>query len=229
MMNQFALFVLAAVAALPCYASNSAFSTVEFGGFVRIALPKSWTYLDENITNHLNTTSEAIGHMAGVPIKQGDNTILVAANAYDSSGKTRATVRLSVRMTKSPTQEDVREFSKWSQQKIEKTLMPVAIETVKSMTGVSGVASYKIRGIKVDQNNSLFCMVYSFEGDHESSPVMSSIWTCPMGDRTLKLTMTYEKRFESIYRPTVEYIWRSLVIQKINPEASLGFHPLTGN
>lgn len=225
-MKRISVVFIAAVVTQPCCASDSEFATIEFDHFVKVSLPRSWDYLDKNISKHLNATSEAMGQMAGLPIKQGDNKILVAGSAYGSNGKTRATVRLSVRMTTSPTQKDVEEFSNLSPQEIEKTLMPAATETIKAMAGVDGIDSYKIRAIKIDKNNSLFCMLYRFEGSYGGRQVMSNTWVCPMGDRTLKLNFAYEKQFESVYRPTVEYIWRSLAVQKYDPETDRGFHPL---
>ena len=95
------LLVLISFMSLPAFAQDarSAFATVRFGQVVQVDLPRNWTYIDKKIADHLNTSSEAMGKFAGIDIAQGDNTILVAANAYDSKGKSKATLRISVRAT----------------------------------------------------------------------------------------------------------------------------------
>lgn len=209
-MKALALFFVISALALPSRAATSAFATVQFDEFARISLPRNWTYLDKQVADHLNTSSEAIGRIAGLVINQGDNKILVAANAYDENGKTKATVRLSVRMAPSPNQDDFREIARQSPSAIEAALLPSAKETVEAMLKVPGVKSYRIRGVKLDENNALLCTLSSFEGDYGGRWVVSDTWVCPLGDRTIKLSTSYERRLESVYRPTIEYVWRSL-------------------
>lgn len=193
-------------------AAVSSFQTVEFGGIVKISLPKNWAYLDKYVADHLNTSSEALSRISGLVIAQGDNRVLVAANAYDDKGKTRATLRLSVRKAVSPSQTDMRELGKQPKNVIQSALLPSANEIVEAMLKVSGVKSYKIRAVKIDQNGTLVCSLASFEGDYDNRSVVSSTWVCPLGDRTIKLSASYEKHLESVYLPTINYVWSSLAV-----------------
>jgi hypothetical protein len=209
-MNRATLIALASLMSPQSQAANSAFATVQFGEVAQIALPRSWTYMDKQVADHLNTSSEAVGRLSGLTINQGDNKVLVAANARDSKGKTKATIRLSVRMGPSPTQADVRDLAKEPPNAIEGILLPAAKETVDAMLKVPGVTSYRIRGVKIDKNKDMSCTLSSFEGDHGSGLVETDTWVCPLGDRTIKLSTSYHKDVEQIYRPTIEYVWRSL-------------------
>ena len=204
------LFIGLTLLGASAHAAVSSFSTVQFGEVAQIALPKSWTYLDKDVAEHLNTSSEAVGRIAGISISQGDNKILVAANAYDSSGKSKATIRLSVRAGQSPNQQEFRELANQASQTIQEALLPAAKEIADGMLKVPGVKAYKVVGVKIDRNKSLYCALSTFEGDYGGRVVISNTWVCPLGNRTLKLSTSYEKRGQSIYRPTIDYVWQSL-------------------
>lgn len=96
-MKSVAVAIALATTTFACPAQKSAFATVRFGDVVQVDLPRSWTYLDPKLAAHLNTSSEALSRTIGLEVLQGDNVVLVAANAHDSAGKTRATLRISIR------------------------------------------------------------------------------------------------------------------------------------
>lgn len=204
------LFSALVVLAMPSQAANSAFATIQFEDVVQLALPRSWIYLDKNVAAHLNTSSEAVGRIVGIPINQGDNRILVAANAYDTTGKSKATLRLSVRAGSSPSQQEFQDFAKQPPQFIQETLLPAAKETADAMLKVSGINSYKVIGVKLDYNGKLYCARSTFEADYGGRVVISDTWVCPLSNRLLKLTVSYEKQSQAVYQPTVDYVWRSL-------------------
>ncbi|MHB1085655.1 MAG: hypothetical protein ACYCZA_12565 [Thiobacillus sp.] len=206
------LLVLIAFIALPAVAQSgrSAFATVRFGEVVQVDLPRNWTYMDKSVADHLNTSSEAVASLAGVTIAQGDNTILVAANAYDGQGKSKATLRISVRAAPGLTQAQMRELSVQPLGTIDSQLRPSAEATVTAMLKVPGVKSYSVREVKIDRNGSLVCMLSSFEGDFGRGPVISATWVCPLGDSTLKLSTSYEKSSQAIYGATLARVWRNL-------------------
>ncbi len=204
--------ILLAVLSLPAAGQDgrSAFATVRFGDILQVDLPRNWTYMDKNVADHLNTSSEAVAKLAGVIIAQGDNTILVAANAYDTRGKSKATLRISVRSVPGITQSQMHEFATQPPSVVESDLRRSAEETVNTMLKVPGVKSYAVRAVKLDRNDSLVCSLSSFEGDIGRGPLISDTWVCPIGDRTLKLSTSYEKASRAIYRPILERVWRSL-------------------
>ncbi len=209
-MRAAALLLAISLLPLPSQAASSAFATVQFGEVAQITLPRNWTYMDKQVADHLNTSSEAVLRLIGIAVSQGDNKILVAANALDANGKTKATIRLSVRKAPSPTQSDMRELAKQPPRSIEAAFLPSANATAEAMLKVPGIKSYKVRGVKLDRNNALLCTWSSYEGDYGDRWVVSDTWICPLGDRRIKLTTSYDKLLESIYRPIIEYVWLSL-------------------
>lgn len=191
-------------------AQQSAFSTVRFGNAVQVDLPRSWTYLDPAIAAHLNTSSEAQPGAIGLPVPQGNNVILAAANAYDSAGKTRATLRVSVRTEQGATQTQIREFARRPKAEIEATLRPAAEATVKAMLQMPNVKSYKLAELRIDTEGPLTCMLTRFEGDYGGRLVVADTWVCPNGDKSIKLSTSYEKALKHIYAPTLDQVRRSL-------------------
>ena len=100
------------IAAGMANAQDGAFAKLDFGGEVRIEVPRNWTFLDDNIKKHLNTGGEAAARLAGIAPNPGENVILVAANAFTSLRTPSATLRLSVRRGESPSQSEMREVAK---------------------------------------------------------------------------------------------------------------------
>ncbi len=209
-MKSFAIYLGLTLIATSAQAAASSFAPIQFGDVAQIALPRNWTYLDNEVANHLNTSAEAVGHIAGIYIDQGDNKILVAANAFDSAGKTKATLRLSVRGGKTANQLEIRELSKQSPQLVREAAQPEAQDIANSMLRVPSVQTYKVLDVRIDTNGALYCTRFTFEGFYGGRDMLVDTWVCPLGNRTIKLSTSYEKRHQSIYRPTIEYIWRSL-------------------
>ncbi len=182
---------------------KSAFATVKFGGGVQVDLPRNWTYMDKRVADHMNTSSEATANLTGLSLNQGDNDTLVAANAHDGQGKSKATLRISMRAAPSMSQAQMRELAAAPPSATEEQLRSAADETVKVMLKVPGVRSYAVRTVKLDRNAALVCSLSSFEGEFGRGLVVSDTWVCPLGDRTLKLSTSYEKSSQSIYLPTL--------------------------
>lgn len=209
-MKALALINVLAIFAVPCQAANSSFATVEFTDIAQVALPRNWTYLDKNIAAHLNTSSEAVARIAGFSINQDNNKILVSASAYDTTGNSLATIRLSVRTGQSLSQQEFRELANQSPLFIQEALLPAGKEVADAMLRVPGIRSYKVIGAKFDYNGALYCDLLIFEYNHSGRVVISETRTCPFDNRTIKLATSYEKINQAIYQPTINYVWRSL-------------------
>lgn len=88
----------------------STFTRLQFGNDVSVEVPRNWEFLNQNIRQHLNTYSETVAKLSGIDVNQGNNQILVAANAYKNSKKPSATIRLSVRVMtdRCPSQAEIK-------------------------------------------------------------------------------------------------------------------------
>ena len=77
---------------------------------------------------------------------------------------------------------------------------------------MQGVKSYRTTELRLDTSGSLACLLSQFEGDYGGRVMMSETWVCPTADRTIKLSISYEKVLASIYAPTLVHVRRSLSI-----------------
>jgi len=205
-----AIAVALAAASSACFAQKSAFVTLRFGDLVQVELPRSWTYLDPKVASHLNTSSEAVGKTLGIDLPQGDNAVLAAANAYDSAGKTKATLRVSYRAEPGLTQAQIRELARSSPTEIEALLRPSADATVKAMLQMPGVKSYRAIELRIDTSGYLVCTFSRFEGDYGGRLMVSDTWVCPITSGNLKLSTSHEKALAAIYVPMLANVRRSL-------------------
>jgi hypothetical protein len=210
-MKNLAIAISVAVASSACLAQKSAFATLRFGDLVQVDLPRNWTYLDPNVAAHLNTSSEAVGKTIGIDSPQGNNAVLAAANAYDSAGKTKATLRVSYRAETGLSQAQMRELARLSPSEVEALLRPSADATIKAILQMPGVKSYRATELRIDTSGPLVCSLSRFEGDYGGRMMVSDTWLCPIATGNLKLTTSHEKVFATVYVPTFANVRRSLV------------------
>lgn len=190
--------------------NESSFARVKLNNDVQVDLPRTWTYLDKNIADHLNTTSEAISNQISIPLNQSNNEILVAANAYDSQGKSKATFRISSRKVPSLTQLQMKEIAEKQSKTVESELYSTAEKTARALPAAPGIRAAKVLSTKIDRNNNLVCLLTSIETITDRGPIIMDTWICPSGTRTIKLSTSYHKNYSVIYQPIIHRIWRSL-------------------
>lgn len=187
----------------------SSFFTKDFNG-ITVSLPKSWKWMDHADAESLNTNTEAVGESVGMKIDQGNNTILVAGNAFNDAEDSVATVRLSARSAPTISQAELRLALNDPQTNIENVLVGQAEHTAMSMRKLPYVIYYNVIGAGLRQNGSLICTWSAFEFDIGKGPYVSDTWICPLSNRTLKLTTSYSKARANLFAATVDHIWRSL-------------------
>lgn len=131
--------VLCTQCASLAFASQSTFATLEFDDVISVEVPRNWTYLDEKIKNHINNFSEAVAKLSNISLNQGNNNVLVAASAYTSSNTPSATLRVSVRPDKTPSQTEIKQLTKASKADLKELFEPMVAETKRAMLTVDGV------------------------------------------------------------------------------------------
>jgi hypothetical protein len=189
---------------------KSEFVRVQFSSVASIEVPRNWTFLDQNLRQHLNTNTEATLKLSGLNIAQGDNRILVAANAYSSNKKPSATMRLSVRRADSPTQDEMRELVKLSKAELQAILAPAIADTKRTMLNAGRASAFNVRASGIVANGDFLCTVTEFEITYDDGKHANQTYVCPFGDKRVKLTTSYRISESSLFRPVTEYVWRSL-------------------
>jgi len=205
-----AAFVLA-LAAPQGLATNgqSTFVRLQFGGDASIEVPRNWVLLNQNTRRHLNTYSEAVVKLAGINVNQGNNQILVAANAYTLDKKPSATMRLSVRMGSFPTQaeaknSDLAELRQESEMVL-KQLQNSLPENVRGM---------KLLDVRVEKLGPLYTIVTEKQVDNVSGPEFDRLDVIYVGTQVYKLNTSYRKSEAWMFEPIIRHIRQSLQVKQ---------------
>jgi hypothetical protein len=193
-------------------ANPSAFNKTELPGGISIALPRDWRWMDRADVSALNTNAEAGADAVGLDANQGNNTILIAGNAFNDAKQSVATVRVSVRSSADMSQADLRAGLKEPKAESDATMMQAAEIIAGGMRKAPGMLYYKVTSATLEQNVSLICLRTSFEYDQGRGAVVSDTWVCPLGNRTVKLSTSYHKDRANLFAQTIAYVWRSLAV-----------------
>ncbi len=191
---------------------SSAFETRSLPGGVSIAVPKDWHWMGAADASSLNTGSEALADSVGIEARQGKNTVLLAGNAFNDEKQSVVTMRVSVRSSADMSQADLREGSKEPAASTNEILRQGAETTAVAMRKVAGMSYYLVIDASLDQNASLICIKTSFEYDQGRGAMISDSWVCPLGNRTVKLSTSYQKSRANLFSATVAHMWRSLTV-----------------
>lgn len=183
---------------------------------VSISLPRNWRWIGESDAQALNTNSEALTESLGVGVGQGNNTILIAGNAFNDARVSVATVRLSVRSGPTIGQAELQDALKEPQEPINREIREVAEKTAVAMRKLPQMQFYSVTGGGLRQNGSMVCMWTAFEYDLGKGATASDSWVCPSADRTFKLTTSYAKSHANLYAATVDYVWRSIRLEPVS-------------
>ncbi len=188
----------------------SAFFKKQFDGGISVELPTNWRWMDASDAASLNTSSEAVADSVGFEVNQGNNTILLAGNAFNDDKQSVATLRVSLRSSALGSQADMREGLKDPQRDVEAAMLIELETTAAAMRKLPTTRYYRVVGGSFKQNPSLICIWSGFESDVGRGATVSDLWVCPLGKRALKLSASYHKDRANLFAPIIAYVWRSL-------------------
>jgi len=203
------LTALGILFSVSCFAANgmSTFVRLQFGKDASIEVPHNWTFLDMNIRQHLNTYSEAVAKFSGIDVNQGNNQILVAANAYTKGKKPSATMRLSVRVGAFPTQAEIKDADS-------NELRRESENALKSLQGTlpENVKGMNLLDVRVDRLGTYYTIVTDKQVDYVSGPEVDRLDVIYVGSRVYKLHTSYRKSEAWMFEPVIRHIRQSLTI-----------------
>lgn len=183
----------------------STFVRLQFGSDVSVEVPRNWIFLDQNIRQHLNTYSEAVAKFSGIDVNQGNNQILVAANAYTNGKKPSATMRLSVRVGSFPTQADI------------KLADPVELRreaemTLQQLQGSlpDNVSGMKLLDVRLERLGAYYTIVIDKQVDYVSGLELDRLDVIYVGSKAYKLNTSYRKSEAWMFEPIIRHIRQSL-------------------
>lgn len=203
------ILVIAGVFIPLCWAADNAstFLRLQFGNDVSIEVPRNWKFLNQNTRQNLNTYSEAVAKFAGIDANQGDNQILVAANAYTTDKKPSGTMRLSVRVGSFPSQDEIKVANPADlRREAEMTLRKL------NNTLPDNVRGMKLLDVRLERLGAYYTIVTDKQVDYVSGPALEKLDVIYVGDKIYKLYTSYRKSEEWMFKPIIRHIRESLKI-----------------
>jgi hypothetical protein len=170
-----------------------------------------WKVRGEEGNHILQRKTDSAINTDNIKQNNGQNRILFTANAY--VGKSNiASAQLSVRSTKKSltqnaledmTQSDLRNFAKVMMGKIERSLKSVSKEAT-------------IKLVKIDKQviNGKMCISTESEQESNGNKIRQIVDVYPLGDRILRMTVSYNQSDAKTYKPIADRIIHSLTIAR---------------
>lgn len=183
--------------------SLSRFETFSLRYGITIKLPKHWQILESQLMKQIDTNTEVL-----TGVGQGDNDIVIASNYYDGRIKrSAASARVSVRIKETLPQAFVEAMSQGDLDKMGRDSYEAAMSAqLKSGDSSVRITPYTVTKDKVDGYLAIRSD-YQEIGPEGTQNV--SIFLVCLGDRNVKLTLSYDSSQASILRPTINEIRHS--------------------
>jgi len=200
-------FILLAAASITEAQQQSRFTQYNLKYGVSVQIPSHWQIIDKKIMDQIDTNTELLSK-----VPQGDNDIIIAAN-YAVSNKTLATVRISVRTRNTFTQDAIRKMSQSEidkQDVLSRTMLVNALEQMNdTSTKVSAFKTTK------ERLSGYICVRTDYQTIQPSETMNTSIYVIYLGNRAVKMTLSYENNHKDLFKMTIDKIKRSLVIKSL--------------
>ncbi len=203
----FGVFLLIAGVLNNANAENSTFSHFRFGSDVSIDVPRNWYFLDKNIRQHLNTYSESVVRLAGISVAQGNNQILIAANAYTTSKKPSATMRLSARKGEFISQSEVR----GADSKGLEMMAKIQIDKLRNSLP-DNVKSMSLIGVRIEKLGNYYSIVTEKLVEYKSGVAVDRLDVIYFRNVVYKLNTSYRKSEAWMFEPILKILRESLSI-----------------
>ncbi|PZN79791.1 MAG: hypothetical protein DM484_10855 [Candidatus Methylumidiphilus alinenensis] len=202
----FTLLVFLFVAGNALAENPSVFETYNLKYGISIKIPHHWRIIDKQVMDSIDTNTEILTR-----IGQGNNDIIIAANYYDNqSSGAAATVRISVRIKQTETQNDV---AAMTQADID-AYADQGYKMVLAMLEKSGDKTTRItpyKGIK-DTVADYVALRFDYQEIGATRKFINTIYLIPLGNKNVKITMSYDVAQTMLLAPTVNEIKNSIRI-----------------
>lgn len=189
-------------------ANPSSFDSYNLKYGIAIKLPRHWRVLDKQLMDSIDTNTEI---MTG--IGQGNNDIVIAANYYDSdTSDALATARVSVRTKQTASQIDVAAITQSDLDAQADQAYKITLSMLdKSGDGETRITPYKMT---MDEISGYIAVRADYQEIVPSRTKKVTIYTIYLGNRIVKVTMSYDTAQKSLLVPTINKIKKSIRIRK---------------
>ena len=188
-------------------AQTSRFEQYNLKYGITIKIPKHWKILESQLMAQIDTNTEII-----TGIGQGNNDILIAANYYDNntSSSAAATVRVSLRLKQTSSQSDIAKMPQSELDNQAEQGYQIAIAALEK----SGDKTTKITPYRITKDN--ISGYIAIRADYQEIGISHkkniSIYSIFLGNKVIKVTMSYDDAQGSILASTINEIKNSVTI-----------------
>ena len=188
-------------------AQQSRFTQYNLKYGISVQIPSHWQIIEKQIMDQIDTNTELL-----TKVSQGDNDIIIAAN-YGVGDQTVGTVRVSVRTRKTFTQEDIGSMSQVDIDKQDVLSRTMLVNALKQKNDTST----KVSAFKTTKESlsDYLCVKTDYQTIHPSATMNTSIYVIYLGNRAVKMTLSYENSHKDLVKMTVDQIKQSLEIKKV--------------
>ena len=174
---------------------------------ISVQIPSHWRIIDKQIMDQIDANTELLSK-----VNQGDNDIIIAAN-YTVNNQTLATARVSVRTRSTFTQDAIRNMTKSEIEKHDasgRTMLLSALhQTNDTSTKVSAFKTTK------EMLAGYVCTRTVYQTIKPPETMNVSIYVIYLGNRAVKMTLSYEDSRKDLLKMTIDKIKRSLVLKNL--------------
>lgn len=176
---------------------------------VSIQIPSHWQIINKQIMDQIDTNTELL-----TKVPQGDNDIIIAAH-YVVSNKLLATVRISIRTNSTFTQDTISNMSQAEIDKKDVLSRTMAVNALEQMNDTST----KISAFKTTKErlSGFICVRTDYQIIRPSETMDTSIYVIYLGNRAVKMTLSYENSHKDLLKMSVNKIKQSLVVSSVVP------------
>jgi hypothetical protein len=199
--------VILLLAAARAEAQQSRFTRYNLKYGISVQIPNHWQIIEKQIMDQIDTNTELLSK-----VPQGDNDIIIAAN-YAVGDQTVATVRISVRSRNTFTQEAIRSMNQAEIDKQDVLSRTMIVNALKQMNDTSTkVSEFKTKKEKLA---GYLCVRTDYQTIQPSITMNTSIYVIYLGNRAVKMTLSYENNHKDLVKITVDQIKWSLEIKNL--------------
>ena len=174
---------------------------------ISVQIPSHWQVIEKQVMDQIDTNTELL-----TKVPQGDNNILIAAN-YIVSNEILATVRISVRIRTTFTQDDIKNTS---QAEIDKKDILSRTQVVNALEQMNDKTT-KVSAFKTTKEilSGYSCMRTDYQLIYPSKIMNTSIYVIYLGNKAVKMTLSYEEKHKALLKTSIDKIIGSLSLKDL--------------
>jgi hypothetical protein len=201
----FSLILCVCAASISEAQQRSRFTKYNLKYGISVQIPSHWRIIDKQIMDQIDANTELLSK-----VNQGDNDVIIAAN-YTVNNQTLATARVSVRTRSTFTQDAIKNMTQSEIEKHDASGRTMLLNALRQANDTST----KVSAFKTTKEMlaGYVCTRTDYQTTKPPEAMNVSIYVIYLGNRAVKMTLSYEDSRKDLLKMTMDRIKRSLVIK----------------